>query len=79
MITTAERGGNTHVTMLFTPMPSALRAATVVVEAMQSSLGATAIDLETHAHDQAVSIVLPTHAAPEAVRILHREICENTL
>lgn len=79
MITTAEQNGRTHVTMLFTPMTSALRAATVVVEALQESLGTAEIDLVTQAHDQAVTIVLPTHAAPEAVRILHREICESPL
>ncbi|MBU3679267.1 MAG: aspartate kinase [Candidatus Kapabacteria bacterium] len=77
MITTTEHNGRTQVTMLFAPMPLALRAATAVIEAMESSLGTTEIDLATHAHDQAVTIVLPTHAAPEAVRILHREICEN--
>lgn len=79
MITTVEHSDRTRLTMLFTPMPLALRAATVVVESLEASLGSTSIDLVTHAHDQAVTIVLPSHAAPEAVRILHREICENTL
>lgn len=79
MITTAEQNDRMRVTMLFAPMNSALRAATVVIESMQSSVADAQIDLVTHAHDQAVTIVLPTHDAPEAVRILHREICESPL
>lgn len=77
MITSAEQNDRTRVTMLYTSMPAALRAATVVVESMQSSVGDAEIDLVTHAHDRAVTIVLPTHAAPIAVRILHHEICES--
>jgi aspartate kinase len=65
------------VTALFTPLRVALRAAQVVIDELEPSLGHDVIDVQTHAHDRAMSIVVHPHAAPDVVRILHRELCEN--
>ncbi len=73
-----EDQGST-VTALFAPLRDALRAAQVVIDELEPSLGSDAINVQTHAHDHALSIVVLPNAAPDVVRILHRELCETPL
>lgn len=76
MITLLSGEYRTTVTVLFIPLSSALRAAQAVIDELGPTIGRDAIDVQTNAHDQATSLVVVPQAAPEAVRILHRELCE---
>ncbi len=77
MIATMEAEQRTSVNLLFTPLDRALSAACRVINELGATPGSDAIDVRTFAHDQATSIVVVAHSAPDVVRILHRELCET--
>ncbi|MBU3700270.1 MAG: aspartate kinase [Candidatus Kapabacteria bacterium] len=79
MIVSSETGSTTSVTMLFVTLPLALKAIANAVDRLGSTLPSGTIDIVTHMHDQAASIVVPSLHAPEITKILHAELCETQL
>ncbi|HBB26071.1 MAG TPA: hypothetical protein DCZ59_07360 [Bacteroidetes bacterium] len=77
MITTVDNGELTAVTVLFVTLDESLRAIMHVLESLGSSR-ADGIDITTHMHDRAATIVVPTPLAPFVVRALHSELCQES-
>lgn len=77
MIATVDNGDTSAVTMLFVSLDKSLRAIMGVLESLGSSR-ADGIDVVTHMHDRAATIVVPTALAPFVVRALHVELCQET-
>lgn len=77
MIATVDNGETSAVTMLFVSLDKSLRAIMGVLESLGRSR-ADGIDVVTHMHDRAATIVVPTPLAPFVVRALHIELCQET-
>jgi aspartate kinase len=77
MIATVDNGETSAVTILFVSLEESLRAIMHVLESLGSS-HADGIDVITHMHDRAATIVVPTPLAPFVVRALHSELYQES-
>ena len=75
MIASTNHGRTTHVTMLFVSIQEAIDACGHLISRLGMPIEGH-VDIVTHMHDRAASIVLPADLAPLAVQILHEKLCQ---